>query len=150
MSSAFLFLYKAWTCRSFGSYICFLVIVTYFRRSVMADSKNAENNEAEMEASRCFKYSILCDYMDRMRHISRSNKFGKQRVFHALVQKWKAETSANNDEIVDFYPVLRIMANSLDGRKYRMKSVSRFFNCWLQGSFSCCCCSFTYSVFLAQ
>lgn len=90
----------------------------------MANEENTEEDETEIEASRRFKYAVLCDYMDRMRHVPRANKYGKQRVFQALMQKWATEVSENPNEPVDFYPVVRIMANSLDGRKYRMKSVS--------------------------
>lgn len=84
----------------------------------------AATNSAEEESSRRFKYATLCEYLDRMQRIHWKDKFGKQRVLKALITKWSTEAAAVTAGTVSFYPVLRIMANSLDGRKFHMKSVS--------------------------
>lgn len=86
--------------------------------------ESAVASSLEEEISRNFKYKTLCGYLDRMQQIHFTNKFGKERVLNALVTKWIAIASKFTTEAVSFYPVLRIMANSLDQRKFRMKSVS--------------------------
>ncbi|KAL4003702.1 ATP dependent DNA ligase domain family protein [Acanthocheilonema viteae] len=84
--------------------------------------ESAAANSLEEEISRNFKYETLCKYLDRMQQIHFKNKFGKERVLKALVTKWTTDASKFTSEAVSFYPVLRIMANSLDRRKFRMKS----------------------------
>lgn len=86
--------------------------------------ETAAASNLEEEISRHFKYSTLCKYLDRIQQIKFKNKFGKERVLKALMTKWTADASKFTNEAVSFYPVLRIMANSLDRRKFRMKSVS--------------------------
>ncbi|VDN37597.1 unnamed protein product [Gongylonema pulchrum] len=91
------------------------------------DATVAAASAAEEELSRKFKYATLCEYLDRMQRIRWNDKFGKQRVLNALMAKWSAEAGSNESTpsaAVSFYPVLRIMANSLDERKFNMKSVS--------------------------
>uniref|UniRef100_A0A0R3RIX4 DNA ligase IV n=1 Tax=Elaeophora elaphi TaxID=1147741 RepID=A0A0R3RIX4_9BILA len=84
--------------------------------------ESAAASSLEEEVSRNFKYETLCKYLDRMQQIHFKNKFGKERILKALMTKWKSEASKFTSEAVSFYPVLRIMANSLDRRKFRMKS----------------------------
>ncbi|VDN01595.1 unnamed protein product [Thelazia callipaeda] len=84
--------------------------------------ESAASNDLEKEISQNFKYATLCEYLDRMQKIPSKNKFGKERVMKALMTKWSADASKYSNEVANFYPVLRIMANSLDGRKFRMKS----------------------------
>lgn len=88
------------------------------------EMKNAAASSLEERISRNFNYATLCKYLDRMQQIHFKNKFGKERVLKALVTKWTANASKFTNEAVSFYPVLRIMANSLDRRKFHMKSVS--------------------------
>ncbi|CAG9534929.1 unnamed protein product [Cercopithifilaria johnstoni] len=83
---------------------------------------SAAASSLEEEISRNFKYGTLCECLDRMQRIHFKNKFGKQRLLKALVTKWTANASKFTNKAVSFYPVLRIMANSLDRRKFRMKS----------------------------
>ncbi|EFO22713.2 hypothetical protein LOAG_05773 [Loa loa] len=84
--------------------------------------ETAAASSLEEEISRNFKYSTLCKYLDRIQQIHFKNKFGKERVLKALVTKWTADASKFTNGAVSFYPVLRIMANSLDRRKFRMRS----------------------------
>uniref|UniRef100_A0A1I8EDS4 DNA ligase IV n=1 Tax=Wuchereria bancrofti TaxID=6293 RepID=A0A1I8EDS4_WUCBA len=84
--------------------------------------ENAAASSLEEEISRNFKYATLCKYLDYMQQIHFKNKLGKERVLKALVTKWAANASKFTNDIVSFYPVLRIMANSLDRRKFHMKS----------------------------
>uniref|UniRef100_A0A915Q309 DNA ligase IV n=1 Tax=Setaria digitata TaxID=48799 RepID=A0A915Q309_9BILA len=89
------------------------------------DEQEAEDlatSNLEEQISRNFKYATLCKYLDRMQQIHFKNKIGKERVFKALMTKWRVDVSKFTNEAVTFYPVLRIMANSLDRRKFRMKS----------------------------
>ncbi|MCP9257530.1 DNA ligase 4 [Dirofilaria immitis] len=84
--------------------------------------ENAAANSVEEEISQNFKYATLCNYLDRMQQIHFKDKFGKERVLKALMKKWTTNASKFTNEAVSFYPVLRIIANSLDRRKFHMKS----------------------------
>lgn len=97
------------------------------RKSTKEDEQEASSaaaNSLEEEISRNFKYSTLCKYLDYIQQIHFKNKCGKEQVLKKLMTKWEAVASKFTDGVVSFYPVLRIMVNSLDRRKFGMKSVS--------------------------
>ncbi|VDO09873.1 unnamed protein product [Brugia timori] len=92
------------------------------RKEDEQEVENAAASSLEEEISKNFKYATLCKYLDHMQKIHFKNKLGKERVLKALVTKWTANATKYTNDTVSFYPVLRIMANSLDRRKFRMKS----------------------------
>uniref|UniRef100_A0A0N5AY72 DNA ligase IV n=1 Tax=Syphacia muris TaxID=451379 RepID=A0A0N5AY72_9BILA len=82
----------------------------------MVQAKNAE------EAAKLFKFSTFCDLLDRIRRISKlagSSKCFKQRAIKHLLTQWKNLFSS--DVVPNYFPLLRLVANRYDTRKYHFK-----------------------------
>lgn len=77
------------------------------------------------EVAKVFKFSALCESLDRIRHMPRDvgkSKFFRQRALREVLARWKSMFGGNLTP--NYFPLVRILANHHDSRKYRMKEVS--------------------------
>lgn len=84
---------------------------------MMGDERKREEKSPQQ-----FQFAVLCEYLDRIRRVPKGGAYAKQRIFQSLLIKWNEETERTSRSAPSFFPVLRLIVNAYDTRKFNMKS----------------------------
>lgn len=71
------------------------------------------------EKSKKFEFVVLCDYLDKLWKLRKAKRILRKKIFDKLIEKYSMST-----DNATLFPLIRLIINNYDQRKFFMKSVS--------------------------